>query len=59
MNQIFTTSGNALNDQVKNKRDLNQKQLEFLMKGLKLCESIPDGLLIRLIVCINDNALLK
>lgn len=59
MKEIFTTSGTALKDQSKEKINNYQRQLKFLLKGLKPCEPIHDDLLISLIVRINANNLLR
>ena len=48
-----------MKDQSKEKINNYQRQLKFLLKGLKPCEPIHDDLLISLIVRINANNLLK
>ena len=58
MKEILNTSATALKDQSEDKLNDYQRQLKFLLKGLKPCEPIHDDLLIRLIVCINSNNLL-
>lgn len=59
MKEILITSDTALKDQIKNKQIEYQRQLKFLLKGLKPCEPIHDDLLINLIVRINANNLLR
>jgi hypothetical protein len=59
MKEILMTSDTALINQSKEKLTDNEKQLKALLKGLKPCEPIKDKLLIRLILRINANTLLK
>ena len=59
MNEILNTSDTALKDQSEGKLNNCQRQLKFLLKGLKPCEPIRDDLLISLIVRINANNLLR
>jgi hypothetical protein len=59
MKEIANTSDTALKDQSKDKLINYQKQLKFLLKGLKPCKQIHDDLLIKLIVRINANNLLR
>lgn len=58
MKETLNASDTALKDQSEDKLNNYQRQLKFLLKGLKTCEPIHDDLLIRLIVCINTNNLL-
>ena len=59
MKEILNTSDTALKDQNEGKLTNCQRQLKFLLKGLKPCEPIHDDLLISLIVRINANNLLR
>lgn len=52
MKEILTTSDTALKDQSK---DILYR-LNFLLKGLKLCEPITGNLLIRIIDRLNINS---
>ncbi len=59
MKDTLNTSDTALKDQSEGKINNCQRQLKFLLKGLKPCKPIPDDLLISLIVRINANNLLR
>ena len=59
MKETLNTSDTALKDQSEGKLNNYQRQLKFLLKGLKPCEPIQDDLLISLIIRINANNLLR
>jgi hypothetical protein len=61
MKEIMNTSDTALKDQSKDKLICYQRQLNFLLKGLKFCKPITVNLLIKIIerLDINSNSLLR
>ena len=61
MNEILNTSDTALKDQSEDKLNNYHKQLNSLVKALKLCKPITGTLLIRIIekLDINSKTLLR
>lgn len=56
MKEILNTSDIAFKDQSEDRLANYQKQLNFLLKGLKFCNPITVDLLIKIIEILNVNS---